>query len=97
MAKFELNIYGENDEVIKKYETDHIRYGTFVAALKLDKELDESDIGEKFKAVSEIVKKIFPGLTDEEIEKADYNDVFATFAQLKNKSADINSSNESKN
>lgn len=83
MARFALNIYGENDEIIKTYETDHVRWGVFTKAIKA------SENDNSFDAISEIVKMIFVGLTDEEIAKADYNDVIANFVQLTNQAAKI--------
>lgn len=82
MAKFELSIYGENDELIKKYETNHVRWGVFLQALKLHEEIKERPIGEKINAIGRFVKSIFPGITDEELEKADGMDIINTFNQL---------------
>lgn len=80
--KFELSIYGENDECLKKYETDHVRWGVFLKAVKLQDEIKEKDADTQFGAISEFVKSIFVGLTDEELEKADGFDVINTFNQL---------------
>lgn len=82
MSKFELNIYGEQDEILKQYETDHVRWGVFLKAIKLQDEIKNKDADTQFKAISEFVKSIFVGLTDEEIEKADGFDVMNTFNQL---------------
>ena len=30
MAQFELNIYGENDEIVKRFETNKVRWGVFM-------------------------------------------------------------------
>ena len=38
MAKFELPIYGENDEIIKEYKTDIVRYGILEDAIKISEE-----------------------------------------------------------
>ena len=35
MAKFELNVYGQNDEILNTFSTDHIRWGLLLAALDL--------------------------------------------------------------
>lgn len=82
MAKFELSIYGENDEVIKKYETNHVRWGVLVEAVKLQEEMKDEKPEEQFKAINSFVKKIFYGLTDEDLKKADSLDVINTFNQL---------------
>lgn len=82
MAKFELNIYGENDEIIKKYETDHIRYGVLMEALAIEDKVKNKPIAEQFRASSALVKRVFTGLTDEELMLADMEDVLNTFAQV---------------
>ena len=38
MARFELNVYGENDEIQKTYATDKARYGAFEEAIKFAEE-----------------------------------------------------------
>lgn len=83
MAKFELSIYGINDEVIKKYEANHVRWGTLLKAIELSEKLNDKEPTEAFKAVSSILKLIFSDLTDEDLELADYSDVMNTFKQLK--------------
>lgn len=82
MAKFELNIYGENDEIIKKYETDHIRYGVLMQALEMEEEADGKPMAEQIKAANAIVKRVFHGLTDDELMLADMGDVLSTYAQI---------------
>lgn len=82
MAKFELSIYGENDEVLKKYETDHVRWGVLLQAVKLQEEIKDKGADEQFAAINKFIKSIFVGLTDEELEKADGMDVVNTFQQL---------------
>ena len=82
MARFELTIYGENDEVLKKYETDHVRWGVLLNAVKLQEEIKGKDAGAQFVAINEFAKSIFVGITDEELEKADGMDVINTFNQL---------------
>lgn len=82
MAKYELAIYGENDEVVKKYETDHVRWGVFLKAIKLQEKIKDKSAAEQFAAINEFIKSIFVGLTDEELEQADGADVMNTFKQL---------------
>lgn len=94
--KFELSIYGENDEVIKKFETDHVRWGVLLKAVKLQETLKNKTEIEQLQVVSEFVKSIFVGLTDEDVEKADAGDIFNTFKQLINSVKAINSG-DSKN
>lgn len=82
MAQFELNIYGENDEIIKTYSTDKVRWGVFMQALELQDGLKEKSAAEQFEAINLFVKKIFPSLTDADLEAADGEDVLNTFKQL---------------
>lgn len=82
MAKFELNIYGDNDEIIKKYETDHIRYGVLMQAIKLQEETSSENRAAQFEAANQIVKSVFRGLTDDDLMLADVGDVMNTFRQV---------------
>lgn len=97
MAKFELNIYGENDEILKKYATDHIRYGVLMRALELQDSMEGKTMLEQTKAANTIVKMVFAGLTDEELMLADVGDVLATFAQVTTQANAIGSNNAGKN
>lgn len=85
MAQFELNIYGNNDEIIKTYSTDKIRWGVFMQALELQEGLKEKSSVEQFKLINAFIKKIFPNLTDADLELADGDDIINTFKQLVNK------------
>lgn len=82
MAKFELPIYGENDEIIKTYETDRIRWGIFVKALEMQKNIEKKSEFEQLSLVSDLMKSVFTGLTDEDLEKADMFDLFNVFAAI---------------
>mgnify|MGYP003292416822 CR=1 FL=1 len=89
MAQFELNIYGNNDEVIKKFETDRVRWGVYMQALEMQDGLDGKAASEQFRLINNFVKKIFPDLTDADLENADSDDVVNTFKQLLNKANKI--------
>ena len=97
MALFELNIYGKNDEVIKRFETDKVRWGVYLQATELAENLEGASAAEKFKRISAFVKKIFPELTDADLENADSEDVLNTFTQLVRKSNGIKAADEQKN
>lgn len=98
MAKFELNIYGENDEIIKKYATDHIRYGVLMQALELGETRENQTQVEQIKGANALVKQVFNGLTDEELMLADLGDVLNIITQITKQSEKIgNGSNASKN
>ena len=89
MAQFELNIYGNNDEILNTYQTDHIRFGVLIEVVKLREEIKNMSEVEQFEIIVPLIKKIFPDMTDEDIEKADYEDVFNTFGQLMRKAEKI--------
>lgn len=97
MAKFELNIYGENDEIIKKYATDHIRYGVLMQALELEEQTADKPVAEQIKAANAIVKRVFHGLTDEELMLADVGDVLNTYAQVTKQAENIGGADAEKN
>ena len=82
MAQFELNIYGENDEVLKHFETERVRWGIFVQALELEEALKGATARDMISSINDFVKKIFPSLTDADLENADVDDVMHTFKQL---------------
>ena len=86
MAQFELNIYGSNDEIIKTYATEKVRWGVFMQALELQEGLKDKPAAEQFKLINAFVKKIFPDLTDADLELADADDIVNTFRQLVHKS-----------
>ena len=82
MAQFELNIYDENDEVVKHFETERVRWGIFMQALELEESLKGAQTRDVIAAINQFVKKIFPALTDADLENADVDDVLNTFQQL---------------
>lgn len=82
VAKFELPIYGDNDEIVKMYETDHLRYGVLMQALEMQDGMDGMTAAEQMQSANSLVKKVFNGLTDDELEHADAGDVMATFTQV---------------
>ncbi len=89
---FELNIYGENDEIIKTFGTNHVKWGVFIEAVQLQEKLKDADTAEQFDAISRFVLKIFSGMTLEDIQNADGFDVMAVFTQLVNKAKNIGNS-----
>lgn len=97
MALFELNIYGNNDEITKRFETDKVRWGVYLQATELAENLQKASTTEKFKEISAFVKKIFPDLTDADLENADSEDVLNTFTQLIRKANGIKSTDSEKN
>lgn len=82
MAKYELPIYGENDEVIKMHETNICPWAVYIEAADLQENLKDKPAGEQMKAVGDILKSVFTNLTDEELMRADGLDVMNTFMQI---------------
>jgi hypothetical protein len=89
MAQFELNIYGKDDEIVARYETERVRWGIFLQALELEEGLKGKTPRELIAEINQFVKKIFPDLTDEHLAAADVDDVMNTFKQLLNKAKKI--------
>lgn len=87
--ELKLNIYGENDEIIKEYSTSHIRWRLFTDAIKLNDEIKGADPATQIEAIGGFIKRIFIGLTDEELELADVGDVFNTFNMVISKAKSI--------
>lgn len=82
MAKYELNIYGENDEIVKKYSTNICSWGVFIQAAEMSEALNEKSAVEQISAVGDVLKSVFRGLTSEELNCADASDVMNTFEQI---------------
>lgn len=82
MAAFELNIYGENDEILKTYAASHVRWGVLKAALSLQEQIRDASDAEQIDAMSNFACRIFVGLTTEELDNAATEDVIALFKQV---------------
>lgn len=82
MAKYELSIYGENDEVVNKHETNVCPWAVYIEAAELQEKLKNKPAREQMQAVGEILKAVFVKLTDDELLHADGMDVMNTFKQI---------------
>lgn len=82
MAKYELPIYGENDEVIKMHETNICPWAVYIEAAEMQEKLQDKTAKEQMQAVGNILKSVFCNLTDEELLHADGADVMNTFLQI---------------
>ena len=82
MAKYELPIYGENDEIVKMHETNICPWAVYIQAADMQEELQKKSAREQMEAVGEILKAVFPALTDAELMHADGSDVMNTFIQI---------------
>lgn len=89
MAKYELNIYKENDEIEKTYATDNILWGFYLEAVKAYEDMQDMNAAEQFETINGFVKRMFVGLTDEELTRASGDDVMNVFNQLMRKAKSI--------
>lgn len=89
MARYELNIYKENDEIEKTYATDNIKWGFYLEAVKVYEDMKEMTDEEQFEIINSFVKRMFIGLTDEQLERASGDDVINVFNQLMKKANSI--------
>lgn len=92
MAKYELNIYKENNEIEKTYATDNLLWGFYLEAVKAYDDMKELTPAEQFTMINDFVKRMFIGLTDEELERASGDDVMNVFNQLMRKAKAIGGS-----
>lgn len=93
MAKFELNIYGPNDEILNTYKTDHVRWGLLTRALEMQEEIKDADEATQFNALHDFVKEIFYDMTDEDLKNADAGDVISVVTQVTKMAAKIKGKN----
>lgn len=96
MAKYELPIYGADDELLKTYATNICPWAVYIQAADMQEEMQNKTAREQMDAVGNLLKAVFEGLTDAELLRADAGDVMNTFAQIVNagqKIAKVNSKN----
>lgn len=93
MARFTLNIYGENDELIKVHQTDHVRWGLLIRALDLQERIADAQPEEQMKAINQFALELFPGMTEEELCMADGIDVMNVLTQVGRMAGKINGKN----
>lgn len=83
----EINIYDEELEIVKTYKTYGIRWKAFKKIMSMQDELDDLKNASDEQAVekmNEVLKLVFPNLTEEDIEEAFYEDLFNCFMQATN-------------
>ena len=93
MARFSLNIYGENDEITKMFQTEHVRWGLLLTALELQEKVENETPEEQIKAITKLVLELFPGITEEDLRNADGRDVINVFAQVGKMANQLNGKN----
>ena len=83
----ELNIYDEDLEVVKTYQTYGIRWKAFKKIMSMQDELDAVKDAEDEKSIEmihETLRLIYPNLTDEDLDEAYTEDLFNCFMQAVN-------------
>ena len=89
MAAFELNIYGNDDEILKTFSTNKVRWGVFIQAFEVQETLDKKSVSAQVELINAFMRKLFPNLTEKDLENADIDDVMNVFKQLLNKANQI--------
>lgn len=82
MAKYELPIYGVDDEILKTYTSNHVSWAVYIKAAEMETSMKDKSALEQMNACGDILKEVFKGLTDEDLMKADADDVMNTFVQV---------------
>ena len=95
MAHVEINTYGDNDEILKTFSTNHIKWGLICRAVKIQEKMNDGELKgtEQIKVVNDFVLSVFPEMTQSDIEAADIGDIFNVFKIIGNMSNDINPKN----
>ena len=96
MAIVELNIYDDNDAIIKTFSTNRVRWGLIVKAVELQDMIDAGSMTgtEQIKALNEFIMSVFPSMTQKELELADISDIKNIFKMVGNMSGKIDAKNE---
>lgn len=95
MAHVEINTYGNNDEILKTFSTNHIKWGLICRAVEIQEQMNDGELKgtEQIKVVNDFVLSVFPEMTQADIEAADIGDIFNVFKIIGNMSNDINPKN----
>ena len=83
----ELNIYNEDLEIVKTYQTYGIRWKAFKKIMGMQDELDALEkMGDEqaCETINGILRLVFPNLTDEDLDEAFYGDLYNCYMQAVN-------------
>lgn len=96
MAIVEMNIYDENDAIVKTFTANRVRWGLIVKAVDLQDAIDAGNVtgAEQIKLLNEFVLSLFPSMTQSDLELADVNDIKNVFKIVGNMSGKIDAKNE---
>ena len=88
--EIELKIYDDNLEVVHQYKTYGLRWGTFQEIMAMQDDLQKIKGATDASAVAQInemIRKVFPNITDEDLNAAFAEDLFSAFKQALNVAA----------
>ena len=93
MSLIELPIYNDDNEIVKTFSTNRVRWGVFVKAIETEERIssDETNAADAVKLISDLILSVFPSMTADDLALADYNDMKNVFAMIVNMSGHIQS------
>lgn len=91
MARYELPIYGENDQIVKTHATNICPWAVYIQAAEMNDKIKDKSAVEQMNEIGNVLKLVFKGLTDDELLCADAGDVISTFKQIAQGGQTINS------
>lgn len=83
----ELNIYDDELEIVKTYKTYGIRWKVFKKIMGMKDELDkitESADEEAVNKIADVLRLVYPDITDEHLDEAYFDDLYNCFSQAIN-------------
>lgn len=89
MALIELNIYNDENEIVKTFSANRVRWGVIVKAVELQEKTENATEKESIELVSDLMFSIFPSMTPEDLAQVDYNDMFNVFRMIVNMTGHI--------
>jgi hypothetical protein len=86
MDKFILNVYGDTDDEVVKTVTcvpAMVRYGVFRKFLALSEGVsDEMELVRTIRSFEPLLTRLFPGLTEDDLDNTDPSELFAFLGQF---------------
>ena len=89
MSLIELNIYNDENEIVKTFSTNRVRWGVIVKAVELQEKTENVSETESVKLISDLMYSIFPSMTADDLAQVDYNDMFNVFRMIVNMTGHI--------
>lgn len=89
MALVELNIYNDDNEIIKTYSTNRVRWGVLCKAVELEEKIEGATPAESVGLISDLMTTIFPSITSDDLALADFNDMQNVFKMVVNMTGHI--------